>query len=652
MVMPDADTAGEGYAEDVVERLLKLDPPAQVKVLRLPGLQNGEDLVEFADTLAATGSLNEAIADEVRALAAAAPLSQVKQPAPQETPPVKGAVPEQALRAYEPFPVDVLPPPARDLVARGAKAIGCDPAFIALPALAVMAGAIGNSRVIEVKDGWCEPSVVWAVIVGKSGSQKSPALDLAADPLHALSRAQLGDHERDLDEYFRATEDYEAALAKWRRDGAFGERPEKPTEPACQRLLTQDATVEALAALLRVSPFGMTLVNDELSGWFGSLDAYKATKGADMAHYLTMFGARPMTVDRKGSKTGPIVVPRATLSIIGGIQPGVLNRMLGSEHRESGAFARFLVAAPPQRTKRWTDAGVPVGIRQRWHDLVESLVGLRREVPLEPEVQPSVVRLSAGAKQVWIAFYNEHAEAMREREGEAAAAFAKLESYAVRIALVFHMADVVLGIVGDHETVSEPCMVRAVRLVLWARGEVERVQAVLAEDEQAEELRRVLDLVVEVGGRLTPRELMRKTRRYRDKVQDAVEVLDALVEMGALVRGLTKPGASGGRQSTYYCLPTAADSHAAGDTTTRHSVEAGLCHRHQGSSGVSEHGRWGPATDPLQSPADEEPNYVWSPAVLAVTVTQPRWEPWFGGFVTMAAARGPIAGHFGCGGVQ
>lgn len=65
------------------------------------------------------------------------------------------------IEPFRPFPVDVLPAPVGEVVRCVAKAMGCDLSFVALPALVVLAGAIGNSRRIGLKQGWSEPAIVW-----------------------------------------------------------------------------------------------------------------------------------------------------------------------------------------------------------------------------------------------------------------------------------------------------------------------------------------------------------------------------------------------------------------------------------------------------------------------------------------------------------
>jgi hypothetical protein len=84
---------------------------------------------------------------------------------------------------YQSFPVEVLPRPLADFASQGAKAIGCDPAYLALPLLAAMAAAVGNTRRIRLKDSWAEPAVLWTVVVAPSGTAKSPAFRLALRPL-------------------------------------------------------------------------------------------------------------------------------------------------------------------------------------------------------------------------------------------------------------------------------------------------------------------------------------------------------------------------------------------------------------------------------------------------------------------------------------
>ena len=133
------------------------------------------------------------------------------------------------LPPYRVFPVDALPSPLKEYVSQGALALGCDPSYLALPALAVIASCIGNTRTIRLKRNWFEPSIIWSVIVGDSGTLKSPAYILSVSYLFKMQKRllmefqqKLAAHEKDLAEY--------KEKKKKAKDGGSdpGDPPERP----------------------------------------------------------------------------------------------------------------------------------------------------------------------------------------------------------------------------------------------------------------------------------------------------------------------------------------------------------------------------------------------------------------------------------------
>ena len=60
--------------------------------------------------------------------------------------PTQATWPAQAAEQFAPFPVDALPQPVRGFVAAGARAIGCDASYVAMPLMTGLASAIGNTR--------------------------------------------------------------------------------------------------------------------------------------------------------------------------------------------------------------------------------------------------------------------------------------------------------------------------------------------------------------------------------------------------------------------------------------------------------------------------------------------------------------------------
>jgi hypothetical protein len=104
-------------------------------------------------------------------------------------------------------------------------------------------------------------------------------------------------------------------------------------------------------------------------------------------------------VDRKKGNPHTIYVPEALVSISGGIQPAILHRALGIEHRESGLAARLLLTCPPRKSKRWTEADIDPDAEAELARLVDRLYDLQPTHGDEGEPRP--LRAWSGAGTRW-----------------------------------------------------------------------------------------------------------------------------------------------------------------------------------------------------------------------------------------------------------
>jgi len=462
---------------------------------------------------------------------------------------------------YRPFPVEALPEPMRGLVAEAAGAVGCDPAFVALPLLAAAAAAIGNARRVELKRGWTEPAILWTCVVGESGTHKSPALELALRPLRDRQRRDLREHERAMEAWEKEQLRYDADLAAWRRSRSRGDPPEKPERPVASRCVCDDVTVEALALILLENPRGLLVARDELAAWFGAFDRYARGRGADAPKWVEMHGGRPVTVDRKTSERRTIYVPRAAVSVAGAIQPGVLQRALGREFYENGLAARLLLAYPPRLVRRWTEAEVSRAAESAVAAMFERLFELAPIADDAGEPSPGIVGLSPGAKAAWVAFYNAHAAERLRMTGDLAAAWSKLEGYAARLALVAHLVRWSAGDTNNPDMLDEQSLEAGVALARWFGQEARRVYAMLAGPPEDGERQDAIGIIRRRGGAVTARDLMRSSGRFQTAA-DAELALDALSDAGLGRWEDADAGASGGRPTRRFVL-TGADT----DTT-------------------------------------------------------------------------------------
>ncbi len=458
---------------------------------------------------------------------------------------------------WKPFPVEALPEPVRRFVSVAANAIGCDPSYVALPSVAALAAAIGNTRRIELKRGWTEPAVIWAAIVGESGTLKSPALDAPLKPIRERQAEAMKEFIEAMNRYLAQCGHFEAELADWKRKGrkAGEPQPEPPEKPVCERFWCSDITVEALAERLSNAPRGLLLVRDELAGWLKGFDAYRGGKGGDTAHWLSMHGARDLLVDRKTGDKTTIYVRHAAVSIAGGIQPATLRRALAREHFEDGLAARLLVAMPPRLPKSWSDAEISHDVEAALEYIFDRLLGLQPQTDRNGEPFPATLRLSPAAKSAWVDFYNQHGREQAELAGDLAAAWSKLEGYAARFALTVHL----IRWANEDPDLESPDVIDAasvatgVALSRWFGHEARRVYATLQESSDETELRQIVDLMRLRDGKISVRELMRANSRYQT-ADDAEQALVRLATAGFARRDTIRPGRRGGQPHDIFRL--------------------------------------------------------------------------------------------------
>jgi len=465
------------------------------------------------------------------------------------------------IQPYQPFPIEALPGPVGAYVRQAAAALVCDPAYVALPVLAVLASAIGDSRVLRLKEGWEEPSVLWSVLSADSGTLKTPAFRKA---VHYLTRMQ----KRMLQEYREAKNEYKRELAELKKRAREGEDAADgvlPKEPVLRRILCSDITVEKLAEILEDNPRGVLLARDELNAWLKSFTRYKQTS-SDLPNWLEMHRAGPMIVDRKTGERRHLFVERAPVSITGGIQPNVFAKALTPEFLDSGLGARLLMAMPPKRAKRWTEAYVEPEVEQGYHDLLDKLLQLEFDNRDGEEV-PHSLKLSRDAKAAWIQFFDEWAEEQAALEGDVAAAFSKLEGAAARFALIHHVVTLCWLETDDRREVGVKSIEAGVALCRWFAYEAQRIYGMLAESPEECSMRKLIDFIRTRDGQISIRDLQKSNSRKYPHAEDAEAALEGLKEQGCGEWRECSVRDQGGRPSrVFHLLPTSDNTDKTPDT--------------------------------------------------------------------------------------
>jgi hypothetical protein len=455
---------------------------------------------------------------------------------------------ELAQQLLRPFPTDLLPEPLRSFIAEAADSLDSDPSFVALPALAAVASAIGSSRCIRLKKDWREPAIIWTATVGESGTLKTPAIKLATVFHHRRQRDEMKRHIAALAEHADAMKTWKA-VPKNKRD-------DEPATPLpCNHIICSDITVEGLADRLMDNQRGLLVCVDELSGLFARFDRYAKGGGGDIQHYLSMFSGASLKIDRKTGDRKTIYVPHPAVSIAGGIQPGILRRVFSAEYFDCGLPARLLLAMPDTRPAKWSEREIGDGTWNATQRMMDELFAFQGESETDGNHRPMDVILSDDAQERFIDYVNQHAERAGEMTGADAAAWSKLKGYAARFALIFHCVRQAGGESVEPSTADLADVENGIALADWFWGETKKIYGAFSESAEEKERRQLLELVRRLGGKVTARDLQKHCRKF--KTSEDAEL--ALISLANANFGSWEIQQTDGRPKHVFCVAASPD---------------------------------------------------------------------------------------------
>jgi hypothetical protein len=286
----------------------------------------------------------------------------------------------QLLDSLPPIKAEWLPVEIADFVLDQSAVKGVDPVQIALCSLVACAGAVTDSIKLQVKAGdttWLESARLWGAVVGDPSTKKGPALAVVTERLWSIDAGLRKSAEQKLLEHEADLQVFNARMANYARMAAKGEqceRPVRPARPIMPRLLADDATVEGLRDVLADNPRGILVVKDELAGWFGAMDAYSGgAADKDRPAWLQTYNGGPRIIDRQGGRM--IFAPNWSCSILGGIQPSIMQR-IALRMGEDGMLQRFMVVISGAATLG-EERSPDMGALERWGSIVTRLVAMR-----------------------------------------------------------------------------------------------------------------------------------------------------------------------------------------------------------------------------------------------------------------------------------
>jgi hypothetical protein len=364
------------------------------------------------------------------------------------------------------FPTDTMLESVRPFIRETAASIGCPVDFVGLSALVALAATMGDTRRIVIKREWLESATLFGMNIGEPGSKKTPAMNAAFRPVREKQMKYKSEYERQKEEYKSQLVNYQKTVKEGPTELS------EPDKPTLRRTYGDDTTVERLADVLNENPRGVVIIKDELSGWLGSMNQYKAGgKGSDRQFWLSVHTNQPVSVDRK-SLEEPVIVPRPWASVCGGIQPGVLPDF--GKDRGDRLMDRFLPVYPNPPAGSWKDDEVSEEARTAYDEIISDLYRLEHAEGDDGPF-PSRVNMTDDAKALFIQEYNGlHAE-MNDLgfPSRLQPAWSKLEAYFAWIALILAVTRHVENPTAHmFEVVAKQDVANAAKLLAYFKNHV------------------------------------------------------------------------------------------------------------------------------------------------------------------------------------
>lgn len=386
------------------------------------------------------------------------------------------------LLPIQPFNFALLPNTLRPWAQDICERIQCPPDFVAVTIMAGLGAIIGRKIGIrpQAHTDWTESPNQWALVIGRPGVLKSPAIEAALSPLKRLVAQATEAHKLEVEDYKRA-----AKLANIMTD--VGEKAAKktlakspdadvssllnikePEAPIMRRYITNDSTAAALGELHRQNPNGLLVHRDEMVSLLKYLD--REDNSEARGFYLTGWnGNSAYTFDRI-SRGMNLHISAVCLSMLGSTQPGRIAEYIGQAVRggtgDDGLIQRFGLLVWPdtrgdwQNCDRWPDDDAKRAA-DRIYDSLDTLnpavIGAQQDIDSNGQLEGMpYLRFSLEALELFLKW-----RAILERRLRSGELHLALESHLAKyrklvpgLALILHLADGNTGPVGYRSTLQ------------------------------------------------------------------------------------------------------------------------------------------------------------------------------------------------------
>lgn len=320
------------------------------------------------------------------------------------------------MKNYKEFPKELFPPVVENYILDSARAQGLCVDYLYGAFVSLMSVFIGNKCSVSVNGQWRERPLVWIALVGQSGIKKTPAIKCIFFPLNDIEKMNYR-------EYKQKVKEYEVAV----KAGDVGQE-----KPMSKQMIVDDTTMEALNNVLMRNPDGVIMKKDELLTLIFEAGRYSKSNGSE-ERLLSIFSGESISINRKGDDSHDRI-ENPFVSLIGGIQPEVLNKLFADGRSENGFVNRLLFALPEVLERKMPLYHSDAELSGNYQNYIRRAYVQNAENFREVE-QPAIIPLSDEAHKAFEKWQSGFIYG-KQFDNSLDGYLSKLEAYAVRLALI------------------------------------------------------------------------------------------------------------------------------------------------------------------------------------------------------------------------
>ena len=451
------------------------------------------------------------------------------------------------------FPLYVFSEKLQRLIKRTSKGAGVTPAHVAVPLIGVTSGVIGFARRVKVTRSWLQSCTCWTVLIGYSGTGKTPGLNVTKRAVRQIERLGRENELKRQCEHETKRTKAKASYDKWKAEVEEAvengtpapQMPPDAVDPGKYvpvRLAVADGTVERLAELLQARPHGIVLLRDELSALFMNMSRYSG--GQDDEFWLEAWNGDHYNVERMNRT---LAIDHLLIGMVGGMQP---DKMVKSfEGDLDGKYARVLFTWPDEPTT-WQGLNNDADEIDADIQNILSRANKLAEYDADGRLIPLVISLDAEATEEFAQFAQFAQQEKNALEGREREWFAKATAHVMRLAGTITYLEWGLTLdLNKPDAITRATISAAITLVLkyfWPHARACLRQTGLTE-KHANARRALFWMRAKDKQEVSREDIRRDALSQRLDAKETTELLTSLCTSGWLREEITPAGPLGGK---------------------------------------------------------------------------------------------------------